>query len=289
MQYDSQQALLIIDFMQSIQPIFRVLMVLFFGAAMVLDAAAIQGRNSEERWPDICRRAARSFFISALILSSSHLVLLVASPSGSFLNLALSGLACFIALIVVLIDRGSAQLRPLGFLTSAIVWALNVIAPFLDGSSASQIHSLPGLSLFHIVTALTGEALCMVAFSASLLYIWDYRRLKSHVLERRSFMPSLQTLDTVIGRVSLVGFLLISTSLASGVLLILDPELRSHLSVLKILWAFAVWGWYLLALVGRGFWGWTGRRGAHLSIWGSVLLGLTLFGTIWNLTGRGQS
>jgi ABC-type uncharacterized transport system permease subunit len=274
MQYDSQQALLIIDFMQTMQPVFRVLMVLFFGAAMILDAAAIQGRNSEKRWPELCRRAARSFFI--------------ASPSGSILNLAISGLACFMALIVVLIDRDKAQLRPLGFLTSAIVWALNVIAPFLEGSSASQIHSLPGLSLFHIVTALTGEALCMVAFSASLLYIWDYRRLKSHVLERRSFMPSLQTLDNVVGRVSLIGFLLISTSLASGVLLILNPELRSHLSMLKILWAFAVWGWYLLALVGRGFWGWTGRRGAHLSIWGSVLLGLTLFGTIWNLTGRGQ-
>ena len=91
----------------------------------------------------------------------------------------------------------------------------------------------------------------MVAFSASLLYIWDYRRLKSHVLELRSFMPSLQTLDAVVGRVSLIGFLLISTSLASGVLLILDPTLRSHLSVLKIFWAFAVWGWYLLALVGR--------------------------------------
>jgi ABC-type uncharacterized transport system permease subunit len=271
MQYDPQRALLIIDFMQSIQPIFGVLMVWFFGAAMLLDAAAIHGRNSDQRWPEICRRAARSFFISALILSSSHLILLVASPSSSILNLAISGLACFIALIVVLIDREKSQLRPLGFLTSAIVWALNVIAPFLEGSSASQIHSLPGLSLFHIVTALTGEALCMVAFSASLLYIWDYRRL-----------------DAVVGRVSLIGFLLISTSLASGVLLIMDPELRSHLSVLKILWAFAVWGWYLLALVGRGYWGWTGRRGAYLSIWGSVLLGLTLFGTIWNLTGRGQ-
>lgn len=288
MQYDPQQALLILEFMQRIQPIFRVIIVLFFGVAMLLDAAAIQGRNSEQRWPEICRRAARSFFISALILSSSHLILLVASPTGSILNIALSGLACFIALIVVLIDREKTQLRPLGFLTSAIVWALNVIAPFLDTASSTQIHTLPGLSLFHIVTALTGEALCMVAFSASLLYIWDYRQLKSHVLERRSFMPSLQTLDLVVGRVSLVGFLLISTSLASGVLLILDPELRSHLSVMKIFWAFAVWGWYLLALVGRGYWGWTGRRGAHLSIWGSVLLGLTLFGTIWNLSGRGQ-
>lgn len=288
MQQDPQQALLILDFMQGVQPVFRVLLVVFFGIAMLLDAAAIQGRNSEQRWPDICRRAARSFFISALIVSSSHLILLIASPSGSILNIAISGLACFIALIVVLIDRDKAQLRPLGFLTSAIVWALNVIAPFLDSSSSTQFHTLPGLSLFHIVTALTGEALCMVAFSASLLYIWDYRQLKSHVLERRSFMPSLQTLDAVVGKVSLVGFLLISTSLASGVLLILDPQLRKHLSVLKIFWAFAVWAWYLLALVGRGYWGWTGKRGAHLSIWGSVLLGLTLFGTVWNLTGRGQ-
>jgi ABC-type uncharacterized transport system permease subunit len=101
-------------------------------------------------------------------------------------------------------------------------------------------------------------------------------------------MPSLETLDKLVGRTSLVGFLLISTSLATGVMLIVDIRLRAHITSLKVIWAFAVWGWYLLALVGRGYWGWTGRRGAHLSIWGTLLLGLTLFGTIWNISGQGR-
>ena len=270
------------------EPILRVALVVFFGIAMLLDAASIQGRNTEKLWPEHFRRAARSFFLCAVVISAAHLTLLFASSAGTVLNIAISGLACLIALIVIMLERDKLELRPLGFLTGAIVWALNVLAPFLVENSSAQIHSLPGLSLFHIATALSGEALCIVAFSASLLYIWDYRRLKSHVLERRPFMPSLQTLDDVVGRVSLIGFLLISTSLASGVMLILDAQMRTHLSPLKVIWAFAVWGWYLLALVGRGYWGWTGKRGAHLSIWGSALLGLTLFGTIWNLSGRGQ-
>ena len=288
MENDPQQAALVLNFLQSMEPILRVALVVFFGIAMLLDAASIQGRNTEKLWPEHFRRAARSFFLCAVVISAAHLTLLFASPAGTVLNIAISGLACLIALIVIMLERDKLELRPLGFLTGAIVWALNVLAPFLVENSYAQIHSLPGLSLFHIATALSGEALCIVAFSASLLYIWDYRRLKSHVLERRPFMPSLQTLDDVVGRVSLIGFLLISTSLASGVMLILDAQMRTHLSPLKVIWAFAVWGWYLLALVGRGYWGWTGKRGAHLSIWGSALLGLTLFGTIWNLSGRGQ-
>jgi ABC-type uncharacterized transport system permease subunit len=288
MENDPQQAALVLNFLQSMEPILRVALVVFFGIAMLLDAASIQGRNTEKLWPEHFRRAARSFFLCAVVISAAHLTLLFASSAGTVLNIAISGLACLIALIVIMLERDKLELRPLGFLTGAIVWALNVLAPFLVENSSAQIHSLPGLSLFHIATALSGEALCIVAFSASLLYIWDYRRLKSHVLERRPFMPSLQTLDDVVGRVSLIGFLLISTSLASGVMLILDAQMRTHLSPLKVIWAFAVWGWYLLALVGRGYWGWTGKRGAHLSIWGSALLGLTLFGTIWNLSGRGQ-
>jgi ABC-type uncharacterized transport system permease subunit len=287
MENESQQALLVLDYMQNAEAVVRIALVVFFSAAMILDAAAIQGRNTEKTWPEYCRRAARSFFLCGLVLSAAHLTLLLASPSGTVLTIALSCLATLIAIVAVLLERDKLELRPLGFLTGAIVWALNVAVPFLSESASAQIHNLPGLSIFHIATALTGEALCLVAFSASLLYIWDYRRLKSHVLEQRRFMPSLQTLDAIVGRVSLIGFLLISTSLASGVMLILEAQMRAHLSPLKVVWAFAVWGWYLLALVGRGFWGWTGKRGAHLSIWGSVLLALTLFGTIWNLSGRG--
>lgn len=288
MENDPQQTALMLNFMHNLEPTLRVALVIFFGLAMLLDAASIQGRNAEATWPDHCRRVARNFFICAMVLSTAHLTVLFISPAGTVLNIAISAIACFISIAAVMLEKDKHELRPLGFLTGSIVWALNVVAPFLVESSSTQMNSLPGLSLFHIATALSGEALCMVAFSASLLYLWDYRRLKSHLFERRRFMPSLQTLDTLVGRLSLLGFLLISTSLASGVMLILDAQMRVHLSSLKVVWAFAVWGWYLLALVGRGYWGWTGRRGAMLSIWGSVLLGLTLFGTIWNLSGQGQ-
>lgn len=288
MENDPQRAVLVLNYMQNIEPALRIALVFFFGIAMLLDAASIQGRNTDKLWPEQCRRAARNFFLSAMVLSTAHLTVLFVSPSGTVLNIAISAIACFIAIAAVMLERDKLHLSPLGFLTGAIVWALNVIAPFLVTNSSIQMHSLPWLSLFHITTALSGEALCMVAFSASLLYLWDYRRLKSHLLERRRLMPSLQTLDNLIGRVSLIGFLLISTSLASGVTLILDAQMRLHLSSLKVIWAFAVWSWYLLALVGRGYWGWTGSRGALLSIWGSALLGLTLFGTVWNLSGQGQ-
>ncbi|NBW81670.1 hypothetical protein EBR21_07935 [bacterium] len=288
MENDSQQALLVLEFITYSETILRICLVLFFGLAMILDAAAIYWREKEGRWTESARRAARGFFLFGVFLSAGHFTLLMISPSSRLFTIILSGLASLIAIVALLLERDKQELRPLKFLMGAIIWALTVAAPFFNESSSASLHSLPGLSLLHIATAISGEALCMVAFSSSLIYLWDYSRLKSRVLERRPFMPSLETLDKLVGRTSMLGFLLISTSLATGVMLIFDIRLRSHLTTLKVIWAFAVWGWYLLALVGRGYWGWTGRRGAQLSIWGTLLLGLTLFGTIWNISGQGR-
>jgi len=288
METDSQRALLVLEFIAQLESIIRLCLVIFFGCAMLLDAMAIYWREKESHWTTGITRAARSFFLTGLFLCAAHLTLLIVSPQGKVLSIALSGLASVIAIAALVVERDKQDFRPLKFLMGAFIWGLTVAGPFLNASSSAKLHSLPGLSVLHIATALSGEALCIVAFSSSLLYLWDYSRLKSRVLERRPFMPSLETLDKIVGRTSMIGFLLISISLATGVLLIMDPNMRVHLSSLKVIWAFAVWAWYLLALVGRSSWGWTGRRGAHLSIWGTVLLGLTLFGTIWNISGQGR-
>jgi ABC-type uncharacterized transport system permease subunit len=58
-------------------------------------------------------------------------------------------------------------------------------------------------------------------------------------------------------------------------------KLQFHLGVIKILWAFLVWGWYVMTLFGRNLWGWRGKKGAQFTIFGMVLLLLGLFGTFW--------
>jgi ABC-type uncharacterized transport system permease subunit len=288
METDSQRALLVLDFIAHLESVLRICLVIFFGCAMLLDALSIYWRDRESAWTTGIMRTARSFFLTAIFLCAAHLTLLIVSPSGTVLSIVLSGLASVMAIAALIVERDKQDLRPLKFLMGAMIWALTVASPFLNGSSSAQLHSLPGLSLLHIATAFSGEALCIVAFSSSLLYLWDYSRLKSRLLERRPFMPSLETLDKIVGRTSMIGFLLITISLATGVMLVMDPKMRIHATNLKIIWAFAVWAWYLLALVGRSSWGWTGRRGAHLSIWGTALLGLTLFGTIWNISGQSR-
>lgn len=289
METDSQRALLVLEFIAHLESILRLCLVVFFGCAMLLDALSIYWRHTDSAWTRSAMQAARSFFLTAIFLCAAHFTLLIVSPSGKVLPIVLAGLASVIAVAALIVERDKNELRPLKFLMGAIIWALTVVSPFLNGSNSSaQLHSLPGLSLLHIATALAGEALCIVAFSSSLLYLWDYSRLKSRLLERRPFMPSLETLDKIVGRTSMIGFLLITVSLATGVMLVMDPKMRIHSTNLKIVWAFAVWAWYLLALVGRSSWGWTGRRGAHLSIWGTALLGLTLFGTIWNISGQSR-
>jgi ABC-type uncharacterized transport system permease subunit len=92
---------------------------------------------------------------------------------------------------------------------------------------------------------------------------------------------SLSGLEKLVERSSLIGLSFITFSLLSGLALIFVGKIAVQVGFVKILWAFLVWGWYVMTIFGRSLWGWRGRKGAKLAIFGMILLLLGLFGTIW--------
>ena len=156
---ESQQALLVLGFIAQLESILRICLVLFFGLAMILDALAIYWREREFSWSPAVKRSARSFFLTAVFLSGAHFTLVLVSPQSRVLPIILSGAATVLAIATLLVERDKHELRPLKFLMGAIIWALNVASPFLNETTSATLHSLPGLSLIHIATAMSGEAL----------------------------------------------------------------------------------------------------------------------------------
>ncbi len=252
-----------------------------FGLSFFLFGIVLQDRTKTDARTDQALRFARLSFLFGTFMAVAGGTLAFISPSPSTPQIVLLGINLALAFVTLFLDRGPQGMPALSFLTGALIWLLTVAQPFVFPHADSGLQSFWGLTGIHIVTAIGGEALCMISFCASLLYLWDYKRLKSKHLARRPFIPSLDTLDTLVERTTVIGLFLISTSLVTGVGLVLWGEGQS-VSTLKVLWAFAVWGWYVLSIFGRGFWGWRGRKGAQLSLWGTALMIATLFGTLWS-------
>lgn len=133
----------------------------------------------------------------------------------------------------------------------------------------------------HIATAIVGELIFVIAFGASCLYLHTYRKLKQKIIDNAFHAASLSSMENFIVRSSFVGLAFVTTSLVSGMFLLFQERAFFFSNISKIFWAFCVWGWYLLAIFGRHLWGWRGKRGVQLIIFGMILLVFGLFGALW--------
>lgn len=268
--------------LQMAQDTVRVGMAVTFGVSFFLNGLVLQWRLAENPRSEKALRIARLFFYLATALTIAHATLAIVSPTEPLPQLVYGGIALVLALITLALDRGAQGLPALSFLSGAFIWLLTVITPTFFSQQTREPRAVNWLTGLHVFTAVASQGVFLVAFCGSLLYLWDYRRLKSKVLERKPFLPSLDSLDRLVERTSIVGLFLITTSLISGLALVFGGDSVATVGYTKFTWSFFVWGWYVLSIFGRGFWGWRGRKGAKLSLWGAAFMCLALFGTIWD-------
>lgn len=136
------------------------------------------------------------------------------------------------------------------------------------------------LAGFHIFCALLGEAFAIVACGISVLYLNQQRALKRKQLALiTSATPPIDRLDRIHAIILWAGFAFISVGLITGAIYaqFYVPNLGSSLQA-KIIWAFAVWFWYLVTLLARNIFNFSGKRIALMSLIGFLLLSLALFG-----------
>lgn len=279
---DAAQATVIVDNIRQAEELLHIGMAALFGVAFFLYGLVLQWRSAGDARADVALRSGRAAFLLATGLTIAFCTLALVAPGSATANVVTVGVALVLAVITVTLDRGPQGMPALSFLSGALIWLIVVVTPFVVPPGHVLTPRTTGwLPTFHVATAVAGEGLCVVSFCGSLLYLWDYRRLKQKVLERRPLLPSLDTLDRLVERTSVIGLALITTSLISGLALVFGGG-GASVQRIKVVWAFTVWGWYVLSIFGRGFWGWRGRRGAQLSLWGTGLILVSLFGTVWS-------
>jgi ABC-type uncharacterized transport system permease subunit len=164
-------------------------------------------------------------------------------------------------------------LRPLAALAAFGAWEVNA-----GGASVASGPTSP-LFLVHTTVSTLGMAILGVTFAMSLLYLAQDRALKAKktlvLLDR---LPSLEKCDQIGFRSLVVGFLLLTLGIATG--LVVNTQVYDRLWVWSSKGTFPLLAWVVFAIVllARTGLGIRGRKSAYLTIAGFTLGVLTVIG-----------
>ena len=176
------------------------------------------------------------------------------------------------------------RLRFLGAFASPVLFGIGVFAlmPSLD----TPPHALTpgGSSVWTSVHA----ALLSLAYGAfglssvaAVMYLTQEHNLKLHKLQAIfSLLPPIQRLESVVGRLLVSGFILLTVGLALGAFVLAQmPHPQAYRGSPKIVWSAIVWFLYLSLIIMRWKFALGGRRFALGAIGSFVFVLLTFWGT----------
>ncbi|MFO7603954.1 MAG: cytochrome c biogenesis protein CcsA [Gammaproteobacteria bacterium] len=224
------------------------------------------------------RRQVQAAGGTALLLHSFALYFTLLTAGGIdigfFSILSLVAWLAVALLLVVTLQDSVECLGVIVFPFAALALLLRLIYP--QQQLLSQALS-PGLE-FHILTSLLAYSLLAIAaVQAVLLYFQDTQLHNKHPGGFIRALPPLESMEKLLFKHLVLGFLVLSISLASGILYLQDM-FAQHIVHKTILSIFA-WLVFAVLLLGRWRFGWRGRVAIRWVLSGFLLLMLAYFGS----------
>ena len=214
----------------------------------------------------------------ALVLHSFSLHHSLLTPAGMDIGFfSILSLVAWLAVALLLV----VTLQDDVVCLSVIVFPFAALALFLRLYYPQQYilaQSLtPGLD-FHILTSLLAYSLLSIAaVQAVLLYFQDNHLHNKHPGGFIRALPPLESMEKLLFKHITLGFLVLTISLASG-MLYLEDMFAQHI-VHKTILSIIAWIVFAVLLLGRWQFGWRGRVAIRWVLTGFVLLMLAYFGS----------
>jgi ABC-type uncharacterized transport system permease subunit len=158
--------------------------------------------------------------------------------------------------------------------------AVGVLLPALFPSATPRLNNTSAAFDAHIIAAMLVYSLFTIAALHAGLMSFMEKRLHQATLPRvLQSLPPLLTMEILLFRIIGAGFVLLTLTLASGMVfseqLFGRPWEFNH----KILFGFLSWGVFAGLLAGHHFYGWRGKKAVHWTMSGYVFLLLAYLGT----------
>lgn len=200
------------------------------------------------------------------------------TPAGfdvSFLNTL--SLATLVIVGVLLASSLNSTLLEAGIIAfpgaALFVW-LQTLVP-LEPLFLDELEPILGL---HVFSSLLAYAILGIAAITAVLLAIQGRLLRHHrPLRQLEMLPPLTVLETLLFRLITAGWLVLTLSLATG-LLFVEDLLGQHLAHKTIL-SIVSWVLFGLLLTGRWWRGWRGRRAVGWTLTAMTALALAYFGS----------
>ena len=196
------------------------------------------------------------------------------------MNFSVMSTVSLVLLLVVVILFTTALAKPVDKL-GIVIFPLAAIIQTLKLSLPQQVHIIRNVGIgmdFHILTSILAYSILNIAAIQAVLLALQDRQLHRHGSNPfiGSF-PPLQTMESLLFQMIGAGFLLLTVSLASGLVFVQDL-FAQHLAHKTILSIFA-WIVFFVLLIGRMIFGWRGQTAIRWTLGGFISLMLAYFGS----------
>lgn len=171
---------------------------------------------------------------------------------------------------------------PIGKLLTLVLPLAAVIAllPGLFPSDHPLTHTHSLAFTAHISAAMLAYSLFTIAMLHAVLISQVEKRLHQATLPRvLRNLPPLLTMESLLFRIIGIGFVLLTLTLASGILFAEEIFGKAWQFNHKVLFGFISWGVFAVLLWGHRFYGWRGRVAVRWTVSGFVLLLLAYLGS----------
>ena len=217
---------------------------------------------------------------AALVIHAAGLYSALFSEAGMRFSFSFAlSLMMWLAVLIYWLESFMARMegmQPMVLPLAALCTILPVIFPQVHlvahaSATGFKLHFLAAMLAYSLLTLSALHAIFM-GFTESALHKRSLRRSLTS-------LPPLLAMESLLFRMLLVGFVLLTLTVGSGVLFS-EALFGKALTIdHKTLFAFASWGIFATLLIGRHAWGWRGKRALRWTLAGFALLVLAYVGS----------
>ena len=196
------------------------------------------------------------------------------------LNMALGNVWALVGWLITLGVILTTWYRPSGsFLVLLFPFvALGLVLEIMLPGSRVLTSAMPNGLKVHVLLSIIAYSLLAISTLQAILLALQERFINSRQpLKVMHIMPPMQTMETFLFRLILVGFFVLSLSLATGAMFVHDL-FAQHL-IHKTFLSIIAWLVYAILLWGHWRWGWRGQWAVRWTIGGFSMLLLAYFGS----------